>query len=340
MVHTVSQKRNGRSPELQSYMSSSKSIVLVLFFVAAVIAGDDDPKNPTFTRRKKAGPAFVMQGEYKGKLGKDIWGAQVVATGLTTFKAIGYPGGLPGDGAKGEKSEYVTGKLDVDSVLMKADSFSIAVNGKQLSVLGPDGNQLGRLEKVIRKSNTLGEKPPPEATVLFDGSNIDQWVNAKQVGKNLAATNCSTKQKFGDHRLHLEFRIPFTPESTGQARGNSGVYLQSRYEIQILDSFGEQEKDKACGSIYRIKAPKTNMCYPPLNWQTFDVEFTAARWEDDKKVANARVTVRHNGTIIHDDLELPTHTPGPLSEGPSPAPLFLQNGGNPVIFRNIWVVAQ
>lgn len=321
-------------------MSFSKSISLVLFFVATVIAADDDPKKPTFTRRKQAGPAFVMQGEYQGKLGQDTWGAQVIATGSTTFKAIGYPGGLPGDGAKGEKSEYVSGKLDGDSVVMKADSFSIVVDGKQLSVLGPNGNQLGRLEKVTRKSKTVGEKPPPEAIVLFDGSNLDQWVDAKQVGKNLAATNCSTKKKFGDHHLHLEFRIPFAPESSGQARGNSGVYLQSRYEIQILDSFGEPEKDKECGSIYRISAPKTNMCYPPLTWQTFDVEFTAARWEDEKKTANARVTVRHNGIVIHDNLELPAHTPGPLAEGPSRAPLFIQNGGSPVIFRNIWVVEK
>ena len=119
------------------------------------------------------------------------------------------------------------------------------------------------------------------------------------------------------------------------------MYIHSRYEVQILDSFGLEGKDNECGGIYSVARPKVNMCYPPLSWQTYDIDFVSARFDESgNKTSNARVTVKHNGVVIHDDLELPKHTPGRNKEGPEPAPLFLQNHSNPVVFRNIWVVEK
>jgi hypothetical protein len=155
----------------------------------------------------------------------------------------------------------------------------------------------------------------------------------------LGATGCVSKHAFGDHSLHVEFRTPFMPESRGQARGNSGVYVQGRYEVQVLDSFGLEGADNECGGIYKQSRPNVNMCFPPLSWQTYDIDFTAAKYDDaGKKTANARITVKHNGVVIHDNLELTASTPGYRPEGPGKLGLFLQNHGNPVAFRNIWAV--
>lgn len=139
--------------------------------------------------------------------------------------------------------------------------------------------------------------------------------------------------------MHIEFRTPFKPLARGQARGNSGVYLQSRYELQVLDSFGLSGENNECGGIYQIAKPSVNMCYPPLSWQTYDIEFKAAKFDESgKKVQNARTTIKHNGVVIHDDLELKSGTPGRHPEGQTDDGLYLQGHGNPVVYRNIWVV--
>ena len=114
------------------------------------------------------------------------------------------------------------------------------------------------------------------------------------------------------------------------------------YEIQVLDSFGLDGKNNECGGIYSIRDPDQNMCFPPLAWQTYDIDYTAATYDDSgKKTKNGRMTVRHNGVVIHDNVELPKDTTGaPVKEGPEPGPIFLQDHGNPVRFRNIWLVEQ
>jgi hypothetical protein len=108
-----------------------------------------------------------------------------------------------------------------------------------------------------------------------------------------------------------------------------------------LDSFGLDSKDNGCGGIYQIAKPLVNVCYPPLAWQTYDINFTAAKFDKQgNKTSNALITVKHNGKLIHDSLELPNHTPGKNAESDSPGPLYLQDHGNPVVFQNIWVVKK
>jgi hypothetical protein len=211
-----------------------------------------------------------------------------------------------------------------------------------LTVIDKGGQKVAELKKVERKSPTLGAKPPAGATVLFDGTTAENFDNGKLIeGNLLAASNPESKLKLGDHSLHIEFRTPFMPKSRGQQRGNSGVYIQGRYECQVLDSFGLEGENNECGGIYSQTKPAVNMCYPPLAWQTYDIDFTAAKYDAaGKKTANARVTVKHNGVAIYENLELPKDTPGHKAEGPGPEHLYLQNHGDPVAFRNIWVVEK
>ena len=159
----------------------------------------------------------------------------------------------------------------------------------------------------------------------------------------LLMQGCTSKQKFGSCLVHIEFRTPYQPEDRGQGRGNSGIYVGARYECQMLDSFGLEGKDNECGGLYSVKAPDVNMCLPPLTWQTYDIDYTAAKFEGDKLVANPRVTIKHNGVVVHDDVELPgerSTTAAPNKPGPEPGPIYLQDHGNPLRYRNIWVVEK
>ncbi len=324
-------------------MSMAVALLAVLCPVAIQAAEND--KTPTYTDPSKAGPDYAVQGEYYGKLftesGEGTWGVQVVALGKGQFMLVGYEGGLPGDGWKrGDRKETGHGERDGAVVRFSGDGWKGVLKDGKLTITSDDGEPGGTLKKIKRTSPTLGAKPPKGAVVLFDGSSADQFQDGKIVMGNLLLAGCTSKRKFGDHSLHLEFRTPFKPEARGQARGNSGVYIQSRYEIQVLDSFGLEGESNECGGIYKVAAPRVNMCYPPLTWQTYDVDFTAARYQNGKKIKNARITVKHNGVLILDNVELPHETPGRIQEGPGPAPLYLQWHGNPVVYRNIWVVEK
>jgi len=135
------------------------------------------------------------------------------------------------------------------------------------------------------------------------------------------------------------------PDARGQKRGNSGVYHSGRWETQILDTFGLPRRDNHCGGIYSVSKPRLNMCLPPLVWQTYDVDFTAAQFDKDgKRTAWPRITVKLNGVLIHEDLELAKDftTSAPITsplQSPK-GPVFLQDHNNPVVFRNIWIIPK
>jgi hypothetical protein len=177
--------------------------------------------------------------------------------------------------------------------------------------------------------------------VLFDGSTPVNLQDASVTDDGLLAPGASTATPVRDFQMHLEFRTPYMPYARGQARGNSGVYIQRRYEVQILDSFGLEGEANECGGLYKQRRPDLNMCLPPLAWQTYDIYFTAARWRaDGAKIANARITVLHNAVAVHDGYELTDKTGAGRPEGPEDLPIHFQDHGNPVRFRNIWIVAH
>jgi hypothetical protein len=292
-------------------------------------------------------PDFKVQGEYAGEVkppdGSDAFkiGVQVIALGGGRFRSVGYPGGLPGDGWDGANRHEVEGGWKNGVITFEAGEARGEIRSGALRVLSANGETLAELKKVDRASPTLGAKPPQGAVVLFDGTSADGFSPGRMTDDGLLAAGATSKRKFGDCQLHLEFLLPFMPQAQGQARGNSGVYLQGRYEVQMLDSFGLTGEDNECGGIYGIKKPALNMCFPPLAWQTYDIDYTAARFENGQKVKNAALTVRHNGQVIHRDVELPQATrAAPVAEGPDPGPLFLQDHGNPVRYRNIWLVEK
>ncbi|NOX53586.1 MAG: DUF1080 domain-containing protein [Planctomycetes bacterium] len=288
---------------------------------------------------------FLFMGEYVGEvlLGtgeRQRIGLQVVPLGGGRFFAVEYEGGLPGCGASGKARFRMEGQRRGDRLTFVAEPLEVVIyNGVATFTIQPRGLQIAQLTKIHRVSPTLGAPPPAGAIVLFDGTNTDQFRNGRMTEDRLLKVGTQLARVFRDYTLHLEFRLPYMPMARGQARANSGVYLQSRYEVQILDSFGLEGADNECGALYRQRAPDVNMCLPPLTWQTYDIDFRAPRFDSSgHKIQNARITVRHNGVIIHDNVEVVAKTGHGSPEGPTPLPIKLQDHGNPVVFRNIWIV--
>ena len=202
-----------------------------------------------------------------------------------------------------------------------------------------------RLERVVRKSGTLGKKSPEGAIVLFDGSNKNEWMGGRVDTKtgllNTDGKDIRTKRKFSNYHMHIEFLLPYKPAARGQGRGNSGFYQVDDYEVQVLDSFGLEGLNNECGGIYSKRASDVNACLPPLQWQTYDVDFTNAVVKDGRKLKNTRLTIRLNDIVIHDNIEIDSKCPG-SRKGPegSPGPIRLQGHSNPLQFRNIWIVEK
>lgn len=195
------------------------------------------------------------------------------------------------------------------------------------------------------------ESRPADAVVLFDGKNLSEWVHTgsgepakwkteHEYMQVMPRTgNIRTKREFTDFQLHIEFWLPLMADAQGQARANSGVYLQSRYEIQVLDSYGLKSGGGDCGAIYGVAVPLVNACRPPEQWQTYDVIFHAPRFDNQGNlIGNARIAVFQNGVLIHDNVEIPSSTTGSMgSDAKTPGPLMLQDHGNLVRYRNIWI---
>jgi hypothetical protein len=291
-------------------------------------------------------PDYKIQGEYQGALkapdGAEFKvGTQIIALGEGRFHAVAYSGGLPGDGWDGATRFEADGELKDGVAVFGGEHARGEIKDGALRVLSPSDELIAELKKAERKSPTLGAKPPAGAVVLFDGTTADAFEGGKMTDDKLLIAGATSKRKFQSCQLHVEFLLPFMPAARGQARGNSGCYLQGRYEVQMLDSFGLEGANNECGGIYSIKAPDVNMCYPPFTWQTYDIDYTAATYGDGKKVKNATMTVQHNGVLIHKEVELPKNTTAaPVPEGPDPGPIYLQDHGNPVRYRNIWLVEK
>ncbi|MEN6458237.1 MAG: DUF1080 domain-containing protein [Thermoguttaceae bacterium] len=292
-------------------------------------------------------PDFKVQGEYvgNGTLGgkKTKVGGQVIALSGGRFDVRLTPGGLPGDGWKrGDQVISLVGQREGNTTALSSadEAFSGKIADGVMTVAARSGKTPLVLKRIERRSPTEGATRPSKSVVLFDGTTADKFPGATMSPDKNLMSNAVSGQKFGDYRLHLEFRLSYMPEARGQARSNSGVYLHDCYEIQVLDSFGLDGKNNECGGFYQIREPDVNMCYPPLQWQTYDVDFTAPRYKDGKKISDARVMVRQNGVVIHPEMQLPHATPGRASEGPAPRPIYLQGHGNKIEYRNIWVVEK
>lgn len=194
---------------------------------------------------------------------------------------------------------------------------------------------------------------PNERITLFDGDDLDAWAAVNGGGPatwpvadgsmESFGGDIRTKEKFDDFRMHVEWYQPeHAPTQTGQARGNSGVYIQERYEVQVLESFGiEPPGTNDAGAIYLRKAPDVNAATPMGTWQTYDIEFRAARYDaSGTKTEDARLTLVWNGQVVHDDVAIEGKTGNGREEGPTSGYIKLQDHGDPGLnprFRNIWI---
>ena len=295
------------------------------------------PEPPTYLTAAEGGRDYADQGEYLNDWG----GVQVIALGADAFRLVSYKGGLPGAGGDKQTRREAEGKRDGDVIrFASADGYTAVLANGTLTIKTATGGPYTR-KKTVRTSPTIGVKPPAGATVLFEGTNADEWAGGHLKDGALLAAGCKTKKKFGDYTMHCEFILPFKPLGRGQGRGNSGVYMQDRYEVQVLDSFGLTGENNECGGVYTKARPAVNMCFPPLVWQTYDIDFQAAKFDaDGKKLKNAKLTVKHNGVIIHDQLEIDGPTGGGQPESADPGAIQLQGHGNPVFYRNVWIAEK
>ena len=313
------------------------------------------PSKPYDAKAPDASPLPLI-GDWEGKIDNDPLVAQVIAMGkdqytinlLSKFdtreaKIVVLTG--PADKLTGKSTD---GKF-------KGAQWQAALTEKELrgSVTG-GVKAMFCLKRVMRLSHRLGSKPPKGATVLLGPDTKDLSATFTKGGgapcgwKLLdggvmqcvpRGGSALTKKKFGSVHLHVEFRTAFMPEAKGQGRSNSGLYIQNRYECQVLDSYGLKGVANECGGMYRAVEPRVNMCAPPRQWQSYDIFFRAPKFDasGEKQIEGAHISVVHNGVLIHNDVVMQKGTGNGGKRKPIAAEfLLLQDHGNPVEFRNIW----
>lgn len=299
----------------------------------------------SFTNPSEAGREYGFQGEYTGTVTGGYRpqqiGLQIIAGPDQTLTAVKFPGGLPGSGWDGAPKTSYEGSWNKSVAVLRGENSKLVLVNDEVWILTGGDVMRGIIHKVDRRSPTMGLQPPPGADVLFDGQSTIRLQGGRMTETGLLMEGAETLDPVEDFRMHVEFRTPFMPTASGQARGNSGIYIQRRYELQILDSFGLDREYNFCGSLYKTRPPDVNMCLPPLAWQTYDLWFRAARFDADfNKVEDARITVYQNGVKIHDDVAIPNKTGAGRPEGPEPMTILFQDHHDPVRYRNVWLVNQ
>ena len=317
--------------------------------VATVACKPYDAKNPDVAK-------VPLMGDWVGKIGKDPIVAQVIvmADGEYIVNLMAK------FDTRDPKFAVLTGKADALSGTAKDGKYKGAKWTAKLTEAELSGTVDGSakasfsLKRVMRLSHRLGAKPTKGATVLLGPDTKDinaAWAKGgkKPVGWKLldgGVIRCMprsgsivTKKKLGSMHLHAEFRTAFMPDKKGQGRSNSGFYIQNRYETQVLDSYGLKGEANECGGLYRAVIPRVNMCAPPGQWQSYDIFFRAPKFDAaGEQVEGAHITVVHNGVLIHNDVVLKKGTGNGGRRKPIAKEfLLLQDHGNPVEFRNIWV---
>lgn len=254
------------------------------------------------------------------------------------------------------------GRIEGDRLLVSGTSSGTEWEGviskQTLRILKRGYGGVFAMQSVSRKSPTDGIEPPPGAIVLLPfvpGQkpslaewNAGNWVAAPDgvlhrapgVGPrpDLPRKDIVTKRYFKSVRLHLEFRVPYEPDLRSQARGNSGIFFNDRFEVQVLDSYGVISGTGDCAAIYGVAAPRVNAAFPPLAWQTFDVTYRAPRVDGSGKMTREpTLTVLWNGIKVHADQNVPKATDGSARPIAAAGPIRIQDHGNLVYYRNIWV---
>lgn len=270
---------------------------------------------------------------------------------LATVEGQEFPLEFPLKGAT-EKSSEFSGKINLGEERGGEAEFKFEIEDGELEgTIKNDAVDVKiDMERTYNKPESIGAKPPEGAVVLFDGKSAEKFTQGD--GKPAkwevvdgalrikpGSGSIVSKDKFDNQQLHIEFRTPFLPLMRGQGRGNSGVYVGGNFEIQVLDSFGEEPKDNEAGGIYKVSVPKENASLPPGEWQAYDITYFAPKTDASGKVTEpGEITVVYNGTPIHEKLAVTGPTAGGIgTDIGKPNPLMLQDHGNLVEFRNIWI---
>jgi hypothetical protein len=321
-------------------MHRSLSLIVVLALVAGT--GVAMAAAPT-----EGGVQGLYEGTRTDAAGAHKFEARVVAWGKGEMKVYIRETDADGKVAKAD----LDGKIDGEALNIKGKAgdkeWALALAGE--AITGTAGADKVEMKKVVRLSPTMGAKPPAGAIVLLDSKNFDEmtcsknkdgtdqeWKVAADGGVMIPKGGMTSKKKFdGSIKMHVEFKNPLMPTQRDQGRGNSGTFLPNGDEIQVLDSFGSPSyKGGGCGGLYRYKDPDAFDVFslasaPPEQWQTYDIEYKVEK-ADGKPTGKPTVTVLHNGIKIHDNAK--------CEKDARAGSVNWQDHGNPVQYRNIWVV--